>query len=136
MVEQGVVSEIKNGNAVIKVSYNEECAKCGMCLKKDKFMLLTASNDLNAKVGDLVKVERVKEVKFTAILLTFLIPLFLLVIGVVIGILLHNELLSVAFGVGLIALWYLILAFIDKKFSKSKNYSLKVIEIVRSKEND
>ena len=136
MIEQGIVNEIKNGKAVIKISYNEECSKCGMCLKKDKFMLLTVDNDFNANVGDKVKVERLKEIKFKAIILTFLIPLVLIILGVFIGVLLENELISLALGVVFCALWYLILAFIDKKLSKSKNYSLKMVEVIRSKEDD
>ena len=135
MKEKGFIVKTEKGKAVVRFSYKNECEKCGMCLKKDGYTEITAENGINAAVGDEVVVETKKEAKFTATVLVFLIPLFLLAAGVMVGIFLKSEILATALGLGTVILWYIILAIIDKKFFRNKDFCPTITEIVKEKEN-
>ena len=135
MKEQGIVSEIKGDRATVRVSYSESCEKCGMCLKKNGFMEVSALNPVNAAVGDEVKVETKKEMKFTSITLSFLIPLILLVAGIVAGYFMKSEILMLVFALIPVIIWYVILSFIDKKFFDKKDFCPTITEILKEKDN-
>lgn len=133
MREKGVVTEIKGGTAVVSVDKKDECASCGLCLFKDGTgkAEFYAKNDLGAKKGDAVIVERLENGRFLGVILAFFIPLLLIGLAVLIDYLfIKNEIWILVLSVIFIAVWYAILALLDKKLKTVGAFNSKIIEIV------
>lgn len=87
MAEKGVVVEIKDKLAVIKLERTEACAKCRACVagmsKKD--MIIEAENECDAKVDDWVELELRDNGFGRAVLIMYGIPFVGLMIGILSG---------------------------------------------------
>ncbi len=139
MRELGVVVKTQNNKATVKVDKKDECSKCGMCLfpKGASSVDFEADNALSAAQGDTVIIETVKEGKLLGATLAFLVPLILVGLSLLLNYLvIFNELITLGIAFGLIAVWYVILAFIDKKLKKTVNFSAKIVEIVNQINQD
>ncbi len=133
MREIGVVTKIEKSNAKVKVDKKDECSKCGMCLfpKGASSVEFDAINSLNADVGDTVIIETQKEGKLLGATLAFLVPLILVGLSILLNFLVvKNDLITLAIAIGAIAVWYFILALIDKKLKKTIGFSAKITEII------
>ncbi len=139
MRELGVITKIKDNIATVKVNKNDECSKCGMCLfpKGASSVDFEAENAVSAKMGDTVIIETQKEGKLLGATLAFLVPLLLIGLALLLNYLvIFNELISLGVALGLIAVWYVVLAFIDKKLKKAVGFSAKVVEIVLNSQDE
>ena len=139
MRECGLVTESKGNRATVKVDKRDECSKCGLCMfpKNSSFTLFHATNDLGAKKGDRVVIETQKDTKFLGAVLAFLVPLLLIGVAVLINYLLINNELSILINsVVLVALWYVALAFIDKRLQKTYYFCPHVVEILPPEKTD
>lgn len=87
MAEKGVVTEIKNNIAVVKMVRTEACAKCRACIAgmSEQEMFIDAQNACDAKVGDWVEMELVGSGFFQAVLIMYGIPLIALIVGMLVG---------------------------------------------------
>ncbi len=133
MREIGVVTKIKNDKATVKVDKKDECSKCGMCLfpKGASSVEFEAINNVSAKQGDTVIIETKKEGKLLGAALAFLVPLLLIGVALLLNYLvIHNELITLGIAVGLVAVWYVILTFIDKKIKNTVGFSAVVTQII------
>ena len=133
MTEQGKVVEIKGNFAFVEINKKTECDKCGMCAfpKNASSIKLRAENDLGANVGDTVVLEREDKGKLLGTLLVFLVPLLLIGISVLVGyLLIKSEIWILILSVINIALWYTILAVIDKKISKLSGFKSKIVKVI------
>ncbi len=138
MREIGVITKIEKGKAKVKVDKKDECSKCGMCLfpKNASSVEFDAENDLNAKVGDTVIIETQKEGKLFGAFLAFLVPLILIGLSFLLNYLvIKNELITLAIAIGAIAIWYVILAFIDKKIKNTVSFSARITQIIEMEDN-
>ena len=89
-----------------------------------------AKNDLGAKVGDKVEIEKENDAKLFGATLVFLVPLFLIVLSAFITyVFLKNEIWLLILSVIFIVLWYTILAVIDKKLKNLVKFSSVIVEI-------
>ena len=132
MKELGTVTSIDGKYAVVKVDKKDECSKCGMCLfpKNASSIDFHAKNKLDAKVGDVVMIETKDDVKLLGALLAFLVPLILIGLSAIITyVFIKIEIYMLILSVILVALWYTILAIIDKKLKKSFKLSPEIIAI-------
>lgn len=133
MTELGKVVAVKNGSATVKIDKKDECSKCGMCAfpKNASSISVNATNPVDAKEGDEVIIEREEKGKLLGALLAFLVPLFLIGICVFIGyVLIKSEIWILILSVISVALWYTILALIDKKLATLSGFSSKIVKIV------
>ena len=138
MREIGVVTALEGNFAVVTVDKKDECSKCGMCLfpKNASSIDFRVKNKLNAKVGDKVTIENKGETKLLGAILAFLVPLILIGVSALITFtLIKIEIFMLVLSVILIALWYTILAIIDKKLKNSFRFSPQIIAIENDKEN-
>ena len=138
MREMGVVTALEGNFAVVTVDKKDECSKCGMCLfpKNASSIDFRVKNKLNAKVGDKVTIENKGETKLLGAILAFLVPLILIGVSALITFtLIKIEIFMLVLSVILIALWYTILAIIDKKLKNSFRFSPQIIAIENDKEN-
>lgn len=131
MIEQGKVVKVEKDYAYVSVDKKDECSKCGMCLfpKNASKIEIRAKNDVDAKLNDLVTVEKVSNSLFSAILV-FAVPILLIALSAVITYLfIKQEMYMVVMALGSIAVWYSVLAIIDKKLGKLKKFTAKILKI-------
>lgn len=136
MTEQGKVVETKGNFAFVEINKKTECDKCGMCAfpKNASTIKLRAENEISAKVGDTVILEREEKGKLLGTLLVFLVPLILIAISAIIGyLLIESEIWILILSVISIVLWYTILAIIDKKISKLNGFKSKIVQVIEDK---
>lgn len=82
--EQGLVIEVSDNVAKIKVGRHNDCKNCGACPGNDS-IVITATNKIGAKPGQRVAFE-VKESNFLmATFVVFVLPIIALFIGVLLG---------------------------------------------------
>lgn len=138
MQETGLVTEIKNNFATVRIDKKDECSKCGMCLfpKGAGYTEVSAINGVGAKQGDSVIIEMHESGKLLGAILVFLIPLLLIGVSAVIGLVIIKWELSVLIlSLALIIMWYAVLAIVDKKLGKKTRFTHKIVRI-KEKEND
>jgi len=84
MAEKGVVIELKNDLAVIKMKRTEACSKCRACISgmSEKEMIMEADNQCNAQVGDWVELELAENGFFFAVMIMYGIPLVAFLVGI------------------------------------------------------
>lgn len=88
--ETGTIIRIEGENAVIRMKGDKACKGCGMasiglCRAGDTSMSLTAKNIANAHVGDTVEVALDRGTKVKGYCMAFLIPVFSLLTGTLVG---------------------------------------------------
>ena len=82
--EQGLVIEVINNVAKIKVGRHNDCSNCGACPGNDS-VIISANDKVGAKVGDRVLFE-VKEVNvLRGAFIVFILPLIATFVGVLLG---------------------------------------------------
>ncbi len=139
MTEQGVV--VKDGElASVKIDKKDECSKCGLCLfpKNASSIEVPVENKLGAVKGDKVIIERTAEPKLLGIFLAFVVPLLLIGVSALLTYLVIKvEYWLAILSVGLVVIWYALLALFDKKLKTLKKYSARITEIIKeNKENE
>lgn len=133
MKEQGTVTKVFGKKATVKVDKKDECSKCGMCLfpKNASSIEFNADNEMQAEVGDTVVIETESDGKLLGAMLVFLVPLILIGLSACISyFVIKSEIWTLFLSLILIVLWFVALAFIDKKLKKTKNFRHKITEIV------
>ena len=82
--EQGLVIEVIDDVAKIKVGRHSDCSNCGACPGNDS-VIISANNKIGAKVGQRVDFE-VKEVNvLIGAFVVFVLPLIAAFVGVLLG---------------------------------------------------
>ncbi len=135
MKEQGVVTAVKGNRATVKVDKKDQCSKCGMCLfpQNASSVNFDAVNSVNAKVGDTVTIESKKEANLLGVILAFLVPLILIGLAVLINwLFIGKDIYVLIISLPSIALWYVILALIDKKIKSFSAYKTEITEIIKN----
>ena len=132
MTETGVVTEVKKNYAVVSVDKKAECEGCGLCLFKDgtNKTEFYAKNDLNAKVGDKVLVERSENGRFYGALLAFFVPLMLIGLAVAINYLfIKNEIWILILSIAFVSAWFVALCLTDKKLKSVGAFKAEITAI-------
>lgn len=133
MRERGVVTEIRGKTSVVSVDKKDECSRCGLCLFKEgtnKTEFFVKSED-GVSVGDTVEIERSESGKFSGVILAFFVPLLL--IGLAVGInylFIKSEIWILVLSIVFIAVWYVILAFLDKRLRKSAVFNARIVSVI------
>ena len=138
MVETGKVKKIEGDVAIVTVDKKTECSKCGMCAfpKNANQIDIRAKNGVGAKKDQTVVIETTGDGKLTGIFLAFLVPLILIAVAGVIGlIVIESEIWFFLLSLIFIALWYTILAILDKKLVFLNRFCARVVEI-KEEHND
>ena len=127
MIESGKIVKTSGKYATVRIDKKDECSKCGMCLfpKNANYLDIEAKNQVDAKEGDFVEVEREEGGKLISVLLVFLVPLILVITSVIVTYLFKiKEIWILILSAISVILWYTVLAFIDNKIKKKfSNYS-------------
>lgn len=136
MKEIGTVVSVSGKTATVAVDKKDECAKCGLCLFKEGVNKaeFIAFNDADAKCGDTVLIERERS-DLLGVMLAFFVPLVIIGLAVLLNYtLIKRELFIPIFSVAAIALWYFILALIDKKLKNLRRYVSRITQIIKEEQ--
>ncbi len=137
MREIGKIISAEGNRAKVAIEKKAGCEKCGMCIfpKGSDTIVFDSVNNTDATVGDTVVMEMKNKGKLLAIILAFLVPILLIAGCVLIGTLvIKNEIIALVSSLISVALWYTILAIIDKKLRKlGKNCPIIVEKIQKER---
>lgn len=140
--EEGIVTGIEESYAMVKVVRSVGCAHCpsaGSChIESDRVMLVRARNIAGAKIGQRVKLFIPPGSVLEASFLLYLVPLFGLLIGAVVGKLvvapfslyLSSEVLAAGIGLITMAGIFLGIRFYDKRHRQKEKYIPKITQII------
>lgn len=139
MTEYGEIVEIQNDQAVIKVRRSSACGNCGACsmgTHPDE-MMLTVPNLLQGEVGDLVELELESSQVLKASAITYLFPLFALILGVAIGYILSERYgFNPELGGSLLGLLFTVFSFfgircLEPWFRKGHQFSPRMVQLIK-----
>lgn len=82
--QEGIVIELNNNIARVKVARHSHCENCGAC-PGSSALVVEAINDIGASVGQKVVFQIKEEGMVKAAFIVYILPLLLVVAGVVIG---------------------------------------------------
>lgn len=136
MIEIGTVSKIDSRNrATIRFPRKTACENCHMCFKprNEMFVSIVTKNTLDAHVGDKVSVSMGNQVVLTAALLVYGIPVLLVAVSLLLTRKL-DQMLSFGISMGVLAFSFTVMSFIDKWLKNNKNYTPKMVEIIKQEE--
>jgi len=136
--EIGKVADIKDKTAIIKIQRKSSCGSCTACgMKKDQNeILIPVANDLGARLGDWVELELKSISILKASTIAYVIPLIALIIGVVVGYALaeqlsqDTELYGAIGGIILTILSFVAIRVVDPLLNKKGDYTPKMISII------
>lgn len=138
MVEQGKVTVVEHGKATVEIPRKSACDKCGMCLiiPTKQVVTITLDNQVNAKVGDTVELTMGGSYVLLAALLTYFVPLLFFALGLILGVVIINELAGIIGGVLFAILAFAAIALLDKKFKLKRGFAPIISKIVNKGDND
>ncbi len=141
MNQVGKVSEILDGNkARILMTKHAACGDCGACQhgKENMTLPIAAINEVGAEIGDIVEVNMETQDVLGAAFIIYVIPLFLLIVGVGgggylltrMGFIGNVEVYSAGIGFILMALSFMTIRLFEKKFRANVKYIPEITKIM------
>jgi len=82
--EQGLVIEVNDNIAKVKVGRHSDCSNCGAC-PGDNSMIIDANNKIGAKIGQRVTFEMKETNVLSGAFIVFVMPIIVAFIGVICG---------------------------------------------------
>ncbi len=126
-----VIEVLKNNKAKVLMRKHSACGDCGACQhgKENMQLNIVALNPVSAKSGDRVEVDMETQDVLGAAFIVYVIPLFIMVLGVVIGNSLlknlhiaNSEVYSALIGLLLMAISFGVIKFFEGSFQNNKKY--------------
>ena len=139
MTEYGEIIEIKSDQAVVKVRRSAACGDCCACSMgtNPDDMLLTVPNALQGDVGDLVELELESVQVLKASAITYLFPLFSLILGIVLGYILggrygyNQELTGSLLGLLFTVFSFLEIRALEPRFKNEHQFSPRMVQLIK-----
>lgn len=133
MLEQGIVQEVKNDIAIVRIFRSSACGHCEMCgLSSDKkFIDLDVPNILNVNVDDTVEIDINGNSAVKVSLIVYLIPLVFAMLLLFVGYLLTfpDWAQIIMFLIGIVG-GFFVVKYVDKKYSKKLDIIPKMTKII------
>lgn len=139
MLEIGKVIKVTGKEATVRIDRNTACGHCTACgMSSDKkFIDIAVDNSLDAKVDDKVELKINEKSSLKVSLIVYLIPLFFAFLLVILGTILKlDDLWLVLLFVGGLAIGFVIVRFIDKKYSKKMDLVPEMTRIIKEDEKN
>ncbi len=147
MEEIGTVVEIKEQKAIITVNRKSGCGSCpggSVCNLTDIEARIEAINNINAKVGDTVKISFKTNTYLKATICVYGMPSIMLIIGAIIGkeylsklfLTYDPDLVSAISGFGFFVFSFILVKILSKRYEGKKEYIPIIEEIVPCKGKD
>ena len=123
--KEGIVRKLEGGKVWVEIVVSSACGGCAaksLCnISEKKNELVEAENFLGEEfvVGETVQIQMQQKLANKAVVLGYLLPFIILITGLFgCHALTHIEWLSVLAGIGLTAIYYIILKLMDKRLAK------------------
>ncbi len=123
--KEGIVRKLEGSKVWVEIVVSSACGGCAaksLCnISEKKNELVEAVNMTGEEfsIGETVQIQMMQKLANKAVVLGYLLPFVILVAGLfVCYALTHIEWLSVLVGIGLTALYYVILKLMDKRLAK------------------
>ncbi len=132
--QEGIVIELNNPIAKVKVGRHSDCENCGSC-PGNKAMVLEVNNKLGAKKGDKVLFELREDSLLKAAFIVYVLPLIAIFMGVQIGLFIsyfmhgHAQALEIAGGTAAFILSVIYIIRYEKSSRANINKLPKIIRI-------
>lgn len=141
MERMGVIVENKGLYSKVKLIRHSACGSCGACQMGDnqKEVFITALNQVDAEEGDYVEVVMPTSGILGAAFIMYMIPLFALFAGLIIGwfaFSAHNEVYAAVMGLGMMSLAFAVIKINEKKIAKNEKYTAQILSIVQKNHED
>ena len=145
MKELGKVVRVEDEYLEIYIERTSACDKCNRCISADaqNQMLLRAKPYKNASIGDILEIEQKTSTFLSAVFTAYIIPLIAFIIGTVIGLFGFGdhgqgarELYSILLGLLFLAITYLIISYVDKRYFKKSGKFLPRVKCINSKKGE
>jgi len=137
MEEIGTVIKTDKNRATVLIKNPQSCDSCEFskfCRVDKKGREIICRNHKGAKEGDIVKLYTNNKTLFIAIALNFILPLFVLIGGILIGKkIFRTDLAGFTAGMGGMAIYFLTFLFIDKKILKKGILLPEIKKIINKK---
>ncbi|MGE5632366.1 MAG: SoxR reducing system RseC family protein [Caulobacteraceae bacterium] len=138
-----IAKVISSGNGIAKVEVKrtsmcgENCANCKAGCPKTS-IYVDAINHVNAAPDQYVKIETKSKVLASAVILTYVFPLFMLTVGILLGNWFFSsmsagmkaELYAFLTGIAFMVISYLVVSFIDKKYNRYNKAMFTITKIL------
>ena len=140
VLEEGVVMEVHEGRATVRIDKSSSCARCKAgCMERSGAMVTEANNLAGAGVGDTVRVEFNAKAALNASLAVFGIPLLALLLGVILGSFIadqagyqeQKQFLSIGIAAVLFFLSFALVRAYDRRVEKDESQGTLVVEILK-----
>lgn len=127
----GIVVELENEKAFVKISRNTACENCGACHFDEKTLNLqvTAINQVDAKVGDRVELSLENVNYFRASFYLYGIPLITMLSGIFLGLFMFpklgiepSDIYSIVLGLIFMGISYVIIRGKRDEFASNTKY--------------
>jgi sigma-E factor negative regulatory protein RseC len=132
--EQGIVTKIISGNLVeVAFQRTEACEKCKLCHDLERGMVgVEAVNDIGARRDDVVEIDIPSGEMVKGSIVVFLIPIFFLVVGYLIGSALSggNDVVGVISGVVFLGLSFLAIRWYDKNVQEKEALHSRLLKVI------
>jgi len=133
METTGKVIKVDGALATVFIENTQSCDSCELakfCRIDKKGREIICRNNKGAQVGDLVCLNTSNKDIFKATFLNFILPIFLLVCGVVLGRkICQTDLAGFILGMSLMLLYFCSMLFIDRKILKGNHLLPEIVSI-------
>lgn len=141
MKQTGLVLEVVEDKARIRMQRHTACGDCGACQVSESQLKLTleAENNVGAKAGDFVEVDMETLDFLSATVIVYLFPLIAMMVGIIGGFygvmalgFSFNAAQGIAAVLGILAaaMTYLAIRYNENKFAKMKKYKPVISSII------
>ncbi|MCK4353128.1 SoxR reducing system RseC family protein [candidate division WOR-3 bacterium] len=139
MEEIGRVVAISGKSVKVEIEPKDSCSSCAakvFCNPSGKKMTAEVINELDAKIGNLVKIETTTKSTLFATFLLFILPLIAFGMGFgIIKWITTSENIGVLGGLGFLIIYLSLLKPLNNHLSKSKKFKPIITEILGTTEN-
>lgn len=139
LVEEGIVTEIKNGIATVSVNNSESCEECSakiFCHTENNTRNVTAKDPYGVKAGDKVQISIKGRSVVAASFLLYGLPLILLIAGIFIGMntfKTNAELFSSLVSIIAVSIYFLTVHLLSKSQRRKNKFLPKIIFVSQEK---
>lgn len=127
----GVVEHIEGNKVGVRITQSSVCSTCEakkLCEKSEsqKKIIECNSNGIKYRIGEQVMVYGSMAMRRDAAIIAFVVPLAIIIIWlfIAIGIIHLNELIAIGCMIGILAIYYIILYFINGLISKKFEFRI------------
>ena len=133
MREQGIVTKVVSGKIVeVALKRSEACEKCKLCHDVGQGMVgIEAVNEVGAKREDVVEIEIPSAELVKGSLVVFLLPIFFLVVGYLVGVNLAGEIAGVICSLIFLFLSFYVIKWYDKNIQQKESLRARIIKLIR-----